>query len=70
MQTLRIVITLSHLRALHDALRETFLKVTNNEILTAKRHQALWCLRRTVGRIEKKKETKRREGVRGRGGGG
>ena len=22
---------LSHLRALHDALRETFLKVTNNE---------------------------------------
>ena len=29
MQTLRIVITLSHLRALHDALRETFLKVTN-----------------------------------------
>ena len=37
MQTLRIVITLSHLRALHDyALRETFLKVTNNEMLTAK----------------------------------
>ena len=31
MQTLRIVITLSHLRALHDALRETFLKETNNE---------------------------------------
>ena len=33
MQTLRIVIkyvTLSHLGALHDALRETFLKVTNN----------------------------------------
>ena len=29
MQTLRIVITLSHLRALHDAVRETFLKVTN-----------------------------------------
>ena len=29
MQTLPIVITLSHLRALHDALRETFLKVTN-----------------------------------------
>ena len=26
---LRIVITFSHLRALHDALRETFLKVTN-----------------------------------------
>ena len=53
MQTLRIVITLSHLRALHDALRETFLKVTNNEILTAKRHRsqlkALWCLRRTEG---------------------
>ena len=53
MQTLRIVITLSHLRALHDALRETFLKVTNNEILTAKRHRsqlkALWYLRRTEG---------------------
>ena len=31
-QTLRIVITLSHLRALLDALREPFLKVTNNEI--------------------------------------
>ena len=63
MQTLRIVITLSHLRALHDALRETFLKVTNNEILTAKRHRsqlkALWCLRRTVGRIEKKKRKKK-----------
>ena len=29
MQTLRIVITLSHLRAFRDALRETFLKVTN-----------------------------------------
>ena len=55
MQTLRIVITLSHLRALHDALRETFLKVTNNEILTAKRHRsqlkALWCLRRTEGEV-------------------
>ena len=38
MQTLRIVITLFHLRALPDALRETFLKVTNNEMLTAKRH--------------------------------
>ena len=63
MQTLRIVITLSHLRALHDSLRETFLKVTNNEILTAKRHRsqlkALWCLRRTVGRIEKKKKKKK-----------
>ena len=32
MQTLRIELTLSHLGALHDALRETFLKVTNNEI--------------------------------------
>ena len=32
MQTLRIVLTLSHLRALHDTLRETFLKVTDNEI--------------------------------------
>ena len=31
MQTLRIVITLSHLRALHKALRETFLKVTKNK---------------------------------------
>ena len=29
MQTLRIVITLSRFRALHDAVRETFLKVTN-----------------------------------------
>ena len=71
MQTLRIVITLSHLRALHDALRETFLKVTNNEILTAKRHRsqlkALWCLRRTVGRIEEKKTE---GGSEGKGGGG
>ena len=32
MQTLRIVLIFSNLRALHDALRETFLKVTNNEI--------------------------------------
>ena len=32
MQTLRIVLTLSHLRALHDTLRETFLKVIDNEI--------------------------------------
>ena len=31
MQTLRIVITLSYLRALQDALRENFLKVTNND---------------------------------------
>ena len=31
MQTLKIVITLSNLRALHDALWETFLKVTNIE---------------------------------------
>ena len=38
MQTLRIVITFSHLRALHDALRETFLEVTNDEMITAKRH--------------------------------
>ena len=30
MQTLWIVLILSHLKALHDALRETFLKVTNN----------------------------------------
>ena len=35
MQTLRIEITLSHLRALHDALRETFLKVAKNKMLTA-----------------------------------
>ena len=28
MQTPRIIMALSHLRALHDALRETFLKVT------------------------------------------
>ena len=33
-------ITLSHLRALHDALRQTFLKVTNNEMLTAKRRRS------------------------------
>ena len=32
MQTLRIVLTLFYLRALHDALRETFLKVTNNDM--------------------------------------
>ena len=31
-QTLRIVSTLSHLRALHNALQETSLKVTKNEI--------------------------------------
>ena len=37
MQTLRIVLTLSYLRAKHDALRETFLKVTDNEMYTAKR---------------------------------
>ena len=32
MQTLGIALTLSHLRALHDTLRETFLKVIDNEI--------------------------------------
>ena len=32
MQTLQIALTLSHLGALHDALQETFLKMTNNEI--------------------------------------
>ena len=32
MQTQRIELTLSHLRALHDALWETFLKVSNNEM--------------------------------------
>ena len=31
MQTLQIVLTLSHLIALHDALRETFLKVTDTK---------------------------------------
>ena len=29
---LQIVFTLSHLRTLHDALRETFFKVTNDEM--------------------------------------
>ena len=33
-------ITLSHLRALHDALPQTFLKVTNNEMLTSKRRRS------------------------------
>ena len=57
-------LTLSYLRALQDALRETFLKVTNNEMLTAKRHQITitWVEERIVGRIEKK-------GVREGGGG-
>ena len=32
MQTPRIVLTLPHLGVLHDVLRETFLKVTNNEM--------------------------------------
>ena len=32
MQNLRIVLTLSLVGALHDALSETFLKVTNNEM--------------------------------------
>ena len=32
MQTLRILLTLSYLRDKHDALRETFLKVTDNEM--------------------------------------
>ena len=35
MQTPRLVLTLTHLRALHDVLRKTFLKVTNNEMSTA-----------------------------------
>ena len=35
MQTPRFVLTLTHLRALHDVLQETFLKVTNNEMWTA-----------------------------------
>ena len=38
MRTLQIV-PLSHVIALHDALPETFLKVTNNEMWTAKRHR-------------------------------
>ena len=37
MKTQQIVLNLSHHRALHDALWESFLKVTNNEIETAKR---------------------------------
>ena len=32
MQTLPIVLTLSYLKTLHDALREIFLKVTDNEM--------------------------------------
>ena len=44
MQTLRIVLTLSQLIALHDGLRETFFKVTNNEMWTAKRHQTSFTL--------------------------
>ena len=32
MQTLQMVLSLSHLIALHDALRENFRKVTNNEM--------------------------------------
>ena len=39
MQTLQIVLTLSYLKTLHDALRETFLKVTNNEMWPTKRHR-------------------------------
>ena len=40
---LRIAFTLSLLRALHDALRETFFEVTNNEMYTAKRYRnQLW----------------------------
>ena len=39
MQSLRIVLTLSHLRALRDALELTFLRVTDNEIWTAKWHR-------------------------------
>ena len=41
-QTLRIVITLSHLRALHDAIRETFLKVTNIKQLSLVLKKKLW----------------------------
>ena len=32
MQSLRIMLIVPHLRALHDALQETFLKVTNSEM--------------------------------------
>ena len=44
MQTLQIVLTFSHLIALHDGLRETFLKVTNNEMWTVKRHRTSFTL--------------------------
>ena len=37
MQTLTIVLTLSYLKTLHDARREIFLKVTDNEMWTTKR---------------------------------
>ena len=44
MQTLQMVLSLSHLIALHDALRENFRKVTNNEMWTAKRHWTSFTL--------------------------
>ena len=65
MQTLPIVLTLSYLKTLHDALREIFLKVTDNEMWTTKTTRkpglgAHWfqitvtCVRqRNVGRDEK-----------------
>ena len=37
MQTLPIVLTLFYLKTLHDALREIFLEVTDNETWTTKR---------------------------------
>ena len=78
MQTPQIVLTFTHLRALHDVLQETFLKVTNNEMWTALPQRtsffigAHWfqitvtCVRqRIVGRDGKKvKKGREGEGVR------
>ena len=57
MQTLLIVLTLSHLRALHDALRETFLKVTNNENDTETSFRRALVLDRELWIGTKKKRT-------------
>ena len=74
MQTLRIVITWSHLRALHDALRETFLQVTNNEMQTAKPalgahwfQIAVTCVKSELWVGWKQKQKTPREGVKGGG---
>ena len=67
MKTLWIVITLSHLRALHDALRKTFLKVTNiwtasKPVLGARWFQiSVTCVKERVVGGDKKN----REGGRG-----